>query len=321
MGDFMRKLLLALLTVSFIVAQSFAAFSNSGVGTTGANFLKIGIGARAVGMGEAQAAIANDVNALYWNPAGLNSLQGREGSLMHCSWFDDITYDNVSYGQKSEKLDGYIAGGISYLSMGSITKYDNLGNKLSETFSPYDALITLGYARKMWGLPFGAAVKYISSQLENEKSTAFAMDLGVRYDELMESKLTLGAAVQNIGTKVKFINQEDPLPFNIKLGAGYKILTKGNPIIVALDLNLPIDNDPFVGLGGEYVYSFSGDFRIIPRLGYKSGAKGIEGLTGVTAGMGFGYKQYSIDYAMAPYGDLGQAHRVSINVGFDAPKK
>ena len=287
----MRKLLLALMVISFVVVQSFAAFSSASVGTTGAQFLKIGIGARAVGMGEAQAAIANDVNALYWNPAGLNNMQGREGSLMHCSWFDDIAYDNISYGQKSEKLKGFVGIGVSYLSMGSIIKYDNMGNKLNENFSPYDALITIGYARKIAGIPFGATVKYITSQLENEKSTAFGMDLGVRYDELMESKLTLGAAVQNIGTNVKFINQEDPLPFNVKLGAGYKILTKGSPVLVALDLNLPIDNDPYVGFGVEYPYSFSGDFRIVPRIGYKSGSKGLDGLTGVTGGMGFGYKQ------------------------------
>ncbi|MCK9583167.1 MAG: PorV/PorQ family protein [Endomicrobiales bacterium] len=317
----MKKLFLALMTVSFVVAQSFGAFSSASVGTTGAQFLKIGVGARAVAMGEAQAAIANDVNALYWNPAGLNYMQGREGSLMHCSWFDDIAYDNISYGQKSEKLDGFIAGGVSYLSMSPMTKYDNLGNKLNETFSAYDALLTIGYARKIYDIPFGASIKCISSQLENEKSTAFAFDLGVRYDELMESKLSLGAAVQNIGTKVKFINQEDPLPFNVKLGAGYKIPIKGNPVLVALDLNFPIDNDPYVGLGGEYVYSFSGDFRLVPRLGYKSGAKGLEGLSGITGGIGFGYKQYSIDYAMAPYGDLGQTNRISINVAFDAPKK
>jgi len=316
----MKKLFLALMAVSFVAAQSFAAFSSAGVGTTGAQFLKIGIGARAVAMGEAQAAIANDVNALYWNPAGLNYMQGREGSLMHCSWFDDIAYDNISYGQESEELDGFIAGGISYLSMEPITKYDNMGNKLNESFSASNALVVIGYAREIYDIPFGASIKYISGQLENERSTAFAFDLGTRYD-LMDGKLDLGAAVQNIGTKVKFINQEDPLPFNIKLGAGYKILTKGNPVLVALDLNLPIDNDPYVGLGGEYIYSFSGDFRIVPRLGYKSGAKGLEGLSGITGGMGFGYKQYSIDYAMAPYGDLGQAHRVSINVAFDAPNE
>ena len=317
----MKKILVSLMAVSFFVSVSMAAFNSASVGTTGAQFLKIGIGARAVAMGEAQVAIANDVNALYWNPAGLSNLQGREGSLMHCSWFDDIAYDNFSYGQKCEKLKGYIGVGVSYLSMGSIVKYDNLGNKLNESFSPYDALVTVGYARKVGIVPVGASIKYITSQLENEKSTAFALDLGAKYDNFMESRLTLGAAVQNIGTKVKFINQEDPLPFNVKLGAGYKILTKGSPVLVALDLNLPVDNDPYVSFGGEYPYAFGGDFKITPRIGYKSGAKGLDGLSSVTAGMGFGYKQYSIDYAMAPYGDLGQAHRVSINVAFDTQKK
>ena len=61
-------------------------------GSTTANFLKIGIGARGSAMGEAQSAIANDVNASYWNPAGLSTLRFQEISLMHYSLIEGVRY-------------------------------------------------------------------------------------------------------------------------------------------------------------------------------------------------------------------------------------
>ena len=63
----------------------------------GDHFLKIGLGARPVAMGETFVGIADDVNAIYWNPAGLNYIVGSEMTAMHALWFEDITFSFIGY--------------------------------------------------------------------------------------------------------------------------------------------------------------------------------------------------------------------------------
>ena len=67
----------------------------SKTGTTAAQFLKIGVGARALAMGGAYAATSNDATALYWNPAGLSSLKKNEILLDHQDWILDVDLDFV----------------------------------------------------------------------------------------------------------------------------------------------------------------------------------------------------------------------------------
>jgi len=67
----------------------------SKVGTTAAPFLEIDVGSRAIGMGSAFVAVANDATALYWNPAGISRLPGNEMVFIHSAWIADINYDFV----------------------------------------------------------------------------------------------------------------------------------------------------------------------------------------------------------------------------------
>src|SRR5690242_3299611 len=90
----------------------------SGPGTTGADFLKIGLGARAMGMGEAYVAQADDVSSLYWNPAGLALMQERQASFMYDQMYKDLKFQNANLGIPLE--NGAIGGSLSYLSYGSI---------------------------------------------------------------------------------------------------------------------------------------------------------------------------------------------------------
>ena len=65
-------------------------------GTASGTFLRIGLGARATGMGESFVAVANDPSAIYWNPAGLASLQRRELAISHVQWPADIRYEHLT---------------------------------------------------------------------------------------------------------------------------------------------------------------------------------------------------------------------------------
>ena len=305
----MRKLLAAAAAVVLMSVPGFCAFSASDAGTSTAQFLKLGAGARAAGMGGAFAGMADDPTAIYWNPAGLNRMEGRSLSVMHAVWVENITYDWASYAQKVENL-GTFGAGIQYLNYGNITQTDATGLETG-SFSPADLAVSLAYARKFKGVDLGVNVKYISSKI-TQTASAEAVDLGAMYP-LMNERLWLGAAVQNMGTKMKFIDEEDPLPMNIKLGGAYAVRPNWK---VALDVNAPVDDAVFVGLGTEYGYKINEKMNAEGRLGYNSQAKDTGGLNGISAGVGFTYLGYCIDYAFVPYGDLGNTQRISFSVKF-----
>lgn len=291
------------------VTLCFGIFSNQGAGTATAQFLKLGAGARAVGIGEAYSGVVDDSTALYWNPAGLNEITGNSVVLMHALWFEDIAYDWISYG-KSLGRKGVIGVGVQYLSYGSITQTDATGLETG-SFLPTDMAASLGYARSIGGVDVGITAKYISSKITHT-ATAFAVDAGVQ-DCVCNDKLTLAAVVQNVGAGMKFVTEEDPLPMNVKLGAGY--LVKQN-WLVALELNAPSDNDLAIGAGMEYRYAISEKISTAIRAGYNTISKDTGGLNGISAGLGFTYMKYTIDYAFAPYGDLGTTHWISLGVMF-----
>src|SRR6185437_12221378 len=70
----------------------------SGPGTTAADILNIGVGARAIGMGEAYVAQADDASSMYWNPAGLALMEERQASFMYSQMVQDLTYSNGAIG-------------------------------------------------------------------------------------------------------------------------------------------------------------------------------------------------------------------------------
>jgi hypothetical protein len=283
----MKKILAVLACAVFCSNLGFASFSSSDIGTSGAAFLKLGAGARPTAMGDCFAGISDDSTAIYWNPAGLNQITGKGSlTLMHAIWFEDISYDWVSYARPYKNL-GVFGIGVQYLSYGSLKKTDNTGLELGD-FSPTDMAISISYARKVKDISLGAMKK-------------------------INDKLTLGAAAQNIGTKLKYVSEEESLPMNVKIGGAYTV--KKNWLAV-LDINAPIDNDINYGIGTEYIYKLKDKIDISGRAGYNTRNSKTGGLNGITVGFGVKYQDYCFDYAFVPYGDLGNTNRISFSVQF-----
>ena len=87
-------LLLAFLVVNATPARAQLFRSTAKVGTTAAQFLKIGVGARAIGMGGAQVGVTGDISSIYWNPAALSRMNvNSELTFNHANWLADINYD------------------------------------------------------------------------------------------------------------------------------------------------------------------------------------------------------------------------------------
>jgi len=306
------KIISAALTVVMFSGLCFGAFSSGDAGTSAAQFLTIGVGARAAGMGEAFAGMADDSTAIYWNPAGLSRIEGKSLSLMDAAWFEGVSYEWASYAQKIGKI-GTFGIGVQYLGYGGMTQTDETGLDIGSV-SPTDLAVSLSYARKLMGIDLGANIKYISSKI-TQTASAYAVDLGAMYP-LMDQRLWLGAVVQNMGTEMKFIDEQYPLPFNVKIGGAYAFRPNWK---VALDVNAPIDNAINIGAGTEYGYKINEKMNAAGRLGYNTTAKDTGGLNGISAGLGFTYLGYSIDYAFVPYGDLGNTQRISLSILWGAP--
>ncbi len=283
-------------------------------GSSAAAFLKIGVGARAVGMGEAQAAAAEGPEALYWNPAGLAVNSRRAVSFTHNEWLEDVRYEylGLSYPLFNLGTIGFSAGRVG---MGKLTGRDEQGNYTGE-FGASDMVLSLGYARRLFNfLAVGAAAEYISSKIEDESASAFAGSVGA-VGELPLPGLAVGVSASNIGGEMKFIDEGDPLPLALRGGVAYLLPFGGetNELMVAVDaVKFNDRDDVMVNTGVEYWFMKT----IAARAGYK-GNYDEDGLTG---GLGFKYSPKAnlgllADYAYADMGLFGATHRITVGMQF-----
>jgi hypothetical protein len=302
----MKKLILSFAVTIVFIGTSYGVSENAGTST--AQFLKLGAGARASGMGDAFVGVVDDASAIYWNPAGLSNLQDGSLSVMHAMWFGDIDYEWASYAHPVGHI-GVLGVGVQYLSYGSLTKLDNTGLE-GASFSPSDMAATLSYAKNIGSFGLGVNLKYISSTIV-ETATAYAADIGVQHK--VGDKLTLGLAVQNMGTKMTFISDADSLPLNIKFGGAYTLLHNW---LIAADINSPNDDNMTFAAGTEYVFELGNKMSVAGRLGYTTVNQDTGGINGITAGLGLTLERYTLDYAYVPYGDLGNTERISLLIKF-----
>lgn len=309
----MKKLFLfALITQLLNPSITFA----SGPGTSGGQFLRVGVGARAAGMGGAFSSLADDASAIYWNPSGLAQLSQKEVTLSYNAYFLDTSAQFLGYAQPM--AGGVFGVSVNMLSVKDIGKRSVTGGDADApdqgTFKTSDLAGTLAYARKLDDLNLGVGVKYISSDLGSSdygtaSANAFAVDLGAMYN--INENLQASLAVLNLGTKLKYISESDPLPLNIKPGVAWKGDVGFGKLNAVLDADLLVnDGLNYVQPGVEY---WPIEMLAI-RAGYQIGRDSSAG--GLGAGLGFRHSSLSVDYAFVPFGNLGDTHRVSLGLRF-----
>lgn len=310
-----------LLMVTLLISTQFRsdaqAFGRRALGTSGAQFLKLPVNARAIAMGEAYSAVTDGADAIYWNPARLGLVSNSAFSLMHAAYFQSTTYDFASYAQNAGLL-GTFAVGAQYFNAGSLDETDDIGTPLG-TLSPYDLAVSVG-----WGKAFnlrlasgehqllaGVTGKYIRSKI-SETASSGAVDLGASWK--IQDRYSFSAALQNLGGEHRFRSESDTLPINLKLG--YSVIY-WQALTLAADINFPRDNDPSIGAGTEYKKALGSSSWFAGRAGYNSrSAADIEALSSVSLGCGLGWKAYGVDFAWVPFGDLGHAYRVSLSAKY-----
>jgi hypothetical protein len=302
------------LTAFSLAALCPAAAINENAGTTGFNFLKIGVGARPAALGGAFAAVAGDVEAAAWNPAGLAGIGQRTAAMSLTRYLLDTQAGFVSVALPSP---GRVWGfSVSYFSYGEMRKTGQDGQDLGE-FGASDLAAYLTVAQPFWRdwLVLGLNLKAVYSTIDEYSSDAYMVDLGLRVRGPLDG-MALGASLSNLGAaRSGYVGSaKDELPKHFRLGVAHQPAHAPVPLLLLADLNVPNDNDPYLAFGAE-IRLGSGLYL---RPGYSTQQSGLQGDSplGLTAGAGFATQRYRLDYAFTSYPDLGDVHRVSVAGAF-----
>ena len=338
-GSFMKKVSITLIVIliimnpsPFIFAENFSNLSTYG------SFLKIGIGARPAGLADTFTASANDINSIYWNPAGLSLIKTdrTEIGFTHTQWIVDTKLEFIGVAHSIEEI-GAFGLGVAYMNYGTINERDDSGNESGEVFKPYDLLVTATYSRNLFEDTLtGLSVKLFRENISDTSYSAVLLDLGaIQIIELGDlTDWNLGVCVQNLGTKVKEYNS----PLGYRVGTALKVYqfsfffadeavwklaeynkadlrrTREDSFTLGIEGYFPADNKPYLNIGIEYwVYDI-----IAVRTGYKykSGGNDLGTVSGLAVGAGVAIFGSVLDYAYIPFGDLGNTHRVSLTFDF-----
>ncbi len=306
----------------------------AGAGTTAATFLQLGYGARAIGSGEAFVPVANDVSALYYNPAGLAhpaAVDPKGGAgpyevlASHALLVQDVRLTQVGFVRRPFGLS------LTYLSLGGIEQRTTETAEPEGKASASDLALSFSYGWKVGVVGLGATGRYIRESIAGYSASAVALDLGLLH-RLEKHPVSFGLAIANLGPGIRFIDRTDPLPTVIRAGVTYG-LSRDFPHALTFQLDAPRASGLVARFGVEYL----GFGPIALRAGYRtfdkeqrsaslgtalgSTASGLSEFYGMYLGAGLRTPFGNLDYALVPYGELGTAHRVSFSMNFGAPRK
>jgi hypothetical protein len=297
-------------------------------------------GARACGLGQSFIGIADDATAMYWNPAGLAYMNGRNVALMHSQLIpelaNDVYYEYFGYTQEVAGL-GMMGVSFTFLTYGKWQAMGESGEP-GDFFSSYEFAIGATYAALLSeNISAGVSLKLVhvslapaTATIEGEEGvgTSFAADLGVMW-RLFHGRVILAANLQNVGPDISFIDVEQsaPLPRNLKTGIGVELMkTELNRLLGSFEVNVPLTGlerkfDDFsawsddVTFNGGVEWGFSKFLAL--RAGYIYDPDGdIEGMS-YGGGLHITSVGLTFDYATVPKAkDIGREDKFSITVGF-----
>ncbi len=312
---------------SFFFFQGYV-YAQDKVGTTAAPFLGIASGARSTAMGGAYVALANDGNAMFYNPAGMAQIKLNNISFSNVNWFlDSQIQDATVIVSGAEKGNfGLSVRALNYgeIDVTTISNPEGTG----EQFTPIDLSVAFTYSRYITDkFSIGATAKYIQQKIWNESALGFAVDLGMLYRTDFKN-LTIGMSILNFGTDMQLSGDDlrepidlDPingnndrieaflgtdewaLPLIFRVGIAMDAVeVENHKLIVAIDAKHPNDNSESVDVGAEYGFN---DLLFL-RGGYRSLFSSQTEDQGVTAGFGL---KYEINGVIAKLGGAYMSHK------------
>jgi long-subunit fatty acid transport protein len=272
-------------------------------GRFAADFMNIGIGGRPSSMSDTFCAVADNADAVYWNPAGLARLTDIELSFSHLDYIANIKFANFA---AVIPMTNRVIGMNFNTMYTEDTERDINGNKTG-SFMDINSVLSIAYSANLTDKTcFGISMKTVYIQLASEKTNGLVFDTGLLHR--LTDKISLGINIQNVGDKIQYPgNDIVPPATNIKLGASYK--TAG--LLVATDVNIPIKGRKTLSIGAEHrikqIFSLRYGYK------FKEGGNELGAFDGVSVGFGLTIRKYTFDYAFSPFGEFGVVHRLSFN--------
>lgn len=307
----MRALLAAALVLVLPLSAGAAG------GTSGAQFLKLGAGARAGAMGDAAVADPADAFAVYYNPAGLTRVDRAQLGGAHNALFQGLSYQALSFANPLGGRKHAFGVGVFYLGVSGIQRRTGDSTDSIGSFEASDAAYVGSYAyAPSKKLSLGVSGKYISQSIDNYRGSSFAADVGLHYVPNPKSQRPMAVAlvIRNAGQSVGYTaSQKDPLPSSAHAGASFKPW-KG--VSLNLEGGKYRDAQAHGAFGAEFKRSLGENSAAALRAGYTTARSGNEGFNGVSAGAGLSFHRAAFDFAWIPFGTLGDAFRFSLLIKF-----
>lgn len=267
-------------------------------------------------MAEAYVSMGADqggITAIHYNPGAAAFLKGLDLSLMGRTGLVGESFNSFFIGAPSDY--GSFSGSVLYYSAGDLELINTLGESRTVK-AQSDIAASFNYADLLGGIyGTGVTAKVLRSTLvEDYSATAVAVDLGSQA-RWMKDRLSAGIAVRNLGTKLNYINSEEPLPLTFQGGASYRFdLGKGTLLTWSVDLLKENQGNQKAFIGVEC----SSLFNILTlRGGYKTG----QDLGKIAAGMGLGFGRFLLDFGVSDSGTAGRTYAVSMGYAFEGRER
>jgi len=310
---------------------------NPNLGTSGAQFLKIPISARAAAMGGAYAGVCQDATSVFWNPAGIANVKTHSAHFSFTKWFDTFDVNAASYIYNGGQF-GVVAVSMLMLGVDEMEVTTEFSpNGTGRFFDAQDLALGLSYGRNLTDrFRIGLTARYVQQRIWNETANGIAFDVGTQY-QLAFRNLTIAMSMTNFGPDMQFAGPDlsvtydndpnfpnrlvptrletetYPLPLNFEFGIAMDLYSSQFVnALIAVDAVHPNDNQERIHIGTEVSFYD----RLFFRGGYKINHDDETynfggGVTAFIAGA-----MTSFDYAYSVYDILPDVHRFSFGVNF-----
>jgi hypothetical protein len=304
----------------FVLMFVCSAYSFGGDNPT-YDFLNADVSPRAAAMAGSFVSMYGDPVAIFYNPASLATAVNPAASFGYTNHLLDINAGYAAYSQEYEDI-GIFGVGVNYINYGSFDGRTTSGIETG-TFSAGDMALSLSLAQTFdENLYYGVTGKFIYSSIADARSSAVAADIGVLYIIPGDDRISFGASLMNIGTKLNaYVQTRESLPLEFQIGGTVK------PAHLPLELNVDFHRlnetrSSFVkrfnafSVGGEFTLSKALRFRFgynnEQRKDLKAGTSA--GNAGLSLGAGIVLKKIRVDYSYSSLGLLGSLSRIGVGL-------